>query len=304
MAEPLILEIKGNSLDDGPGIRTTVFFKGCPLDCSWCHNPESKRTAAEISFAAGECIACGACLEACPSGAVSSSEAARIDRSRCDVCGACARECPSGALRVVGRAMTVEEVVREVVKDKPFFDTSRGGATLSGGEPAMFMEYCSQLARALEHSGVRTIVETCGLFDASEFERRVLPHLEAVYFDLKVLDEAAHRAHCGASNRVILENFQSLMTACPRAGVELLARIPLVPGITATGSNLRKLAGFLSASGVKRVALLEYNPLWVEKEIKLGRAGSAGAGEEMRSWMDRAQVARCREIFSDFEICS
>ena len=299
---PLILEIKGNSLDDGPGIRSVVFFKGCPLDCSWCHNPESKRTVAEMSYDPAECVGCDACLDACGRGALSRDGAHFIDRDRCDMCLECVEACPSGALSRVGKPMSVQEVAAEIEKDLPFFRTSGGGATMSGGEPTMFPSFLARLVGRLEEGGVGSIVETCGYYDAGAFERELLPLLDAVYFDLKIMDDEVHRRECGVSNERILENFERLGRECARRGTELLPRVPLIPGVTATPANLRAIADFLKSCGAARVALLEYNPLWLEKSAKLGcttrRAGEAA----MRSWMPREDVQECRRAMAGLEV--
>jgi len=300
--EPLILEVKGNSLDDGPGIRTVVFFKGCPLDCSWCHNPESKRTAAEVSYDSAECVLCDACVKACERGALSHTGTHFIDRDKCDMCLQCVEACPSGALSRVGKAMSVEEVAREVEKDLPFFRTSGGGATMSGGEPTMFMDFLARLLARLEEDGVHTIVETCGQFDPDEFEREILPPLGAVYFDLKIFDEELHRRECGVGNARILENFKRLTSECGRMGIELLPRVPLIPGVTATRENLEAIAGFLTSCGASRVALLEYNPLWLEKSAKLGRTSPRAAERAMKTWMPREEVQECGRAMHGLEI--
>ncbi len=297
---PLILEIKGNSLDDGPGIRTVVFFKGCPLSCVWCHNPESKRPGPEISFDARACVGCDRCLEACREGALNRSNPAYVDRDRCTLCFECVDACPSGALSRVGRFMEVPEVVSAVLKDLPFFSTSGGGVTLSGGEPALFMDYCSSLLEGLKSEGVHTLIETCGLFDIDEFDSKLLPHVDTVYFDLKIVDPAAHREQCGTRNDVILENFTRLFERSLDGGLELLPRVPLIPGITATGANLAAVASFLREQGATKVAVLEYNPLWVEKNLKIG--GERPAGRAWDSWMEREAVRRCRDAFAGLEI--
>lgn len=299
---PLILEIKGNSLDDGPGIRTVVFFKGCPLDCSWCHNPESKKTVAELSFDEVECVGCERCIASCVKGALSLDIPGRVERPMCDVCGACVQVCPSKALSVVGRKMDVEDVAREVARDKAFFDTSGGGVTLSGGEPTMFMDFSSRLLERLRDSGIHTIVETCGLYDGELFDEYILPFADAVYFDLKIFDEEAHRRECGASNATILENFTALASRQRDEGFELLARVPLVPGITATPENLAQLAGFIRTCGMDRVALLEYNPLWLEKAKKLGRPSPFEGNSSMGEWMERDDVERCKAAFEGLQI--
>ncbi|MHB8896400.1 MAG: glycyl-radical enzyme activating protein [Candidatus Geothermincolia bacterium] len=299
---PLILDIKGNSLDDGPGIRTVVFFKGCPLDCSWCHNPESKKTVAELSFDESECVGCGECFDACGKGALSKEVPGRIERAMCDVCGLCAEVCPSKALSVIGRKMDVNEVVREVEKDKEFFKTSGGGVTLSGGEPTLFMDYCSRLLKRLRGSGMHTIVETCGQFDLELFEEYVLPEVDSVFYDLKIYDGGLHRRECGVSNEKILGNFKALVGACQATGKELLPRIPLVPGITATSGNLRDLARFILDSGASRAALLQYNPLWLDKNRKLGGSSPHDSSRDMREWMSRAEVEACRAAVDGLEL--
>ena len=299
---PLILEIKGNSLDDGPGIRSVVFFKGCPLSCAWCHNPESKRSGQEISFDAGECMGCDACLEACEEGALDRSRPGFVDRERCTLCFRCADACPSGALSPVGRYMEVGEVLREVEKDLPFFRTSGGGVTLSGGEPTLYMDYARDLLRGLGDMGVHTIVETCGYFDAGEFAEKMLPWTDAVYFDLKLFDPEEHRRHCGAPNGIILENFARLQRAAAEGGFSLLPRIPLVPGITAGEGNLSALASFLRESGAEEVALLPYNPLWFDKGRKIGRESPLQEQAATSTWMKPSEVERCRSFFAGFSL--
>ena len=158
---PLILDIKGNSLDDGPGIRSVIFFKGCPLSCVWCHNPESKKTGAEIAFDGGRCIDCGTCREVCPEKALSRENPFYIDRSRCPLCFDCVQACPSGALEQVGKEMSINEILEKIVPDKPFFEVSDGGVTLSGGEPTLFMDFAAKLLVALKQQKIHTLVETC-----------------------------------------------------------------------------------------------------------------------------------------------
>lgn len=299
---PFVLEIKGNSLDDGPGIRTVIFFKGCPLSCSWCHNPEGKRVAQEISFDAAECVGCGTCLNTCREGALDRRDPEYIDRKSCTLCFDCADACPSGALARVGRYMAVEEVAAAVERDIPFFRTSGGGVTLSGGEPLLFMDYTSLLLNHLKEMGVDSLIETCGHWDLEEFEKKILPWAGTIYFDLKIFDPNEHKKHCGIDNSLILENFKKLHAAYLTGGMRIMPRIPLIPGITATDANLRDLAGFLKESGVDEVALLEYNPLWIEKSRKVGRANLLARKESMTTWMKAAEVRRCRAIFEGFKV--
>ncbi len=293
----LILEIRGNSLDDGPGIRSVVFFKGCPLSCLWCHNPESKRVSVEIAHDAMECVGCGSCISVCAEGALSKKNARFIDRARCTLCFKCTEVCPSGALSRVGREMPVDEVLREALRDKPFFDTSGGGVTLSGGEPAMHMEYAARLLRALKENGVHTLIETCGYFEFGEFETMLLPYLDTVYFDVKIIDSRRHRAYTGAGNERILENLQGLHRIAAGSSFSLLPRTPLVPGITDTEENLEGIARFLRGLGMRSVMLLPYNPLWREKAAKLGIEHPDQGRKEMTRFMDKEWLRRCSEIF-------
>jgi pyruvate formate lyase activating enzyme len=295
---PLVLEIRGNSLDDGPGIRSVVFFKGCPLSCAWCHNPESKSVHAEIAFDAGECVGCDTCMSACGRKALSRKNAGFIDRNKCDLCFACADVCPSGALARVGREMSAGEIRSALLRDRPFYDTSGGGVTLSGGEPALYIGFISALLKTLRKDGIHTLIETSGFFDYAAFAARVLPYVNAVYFDIKLIDESAHWKYAGVPNTRILENFTRLHADAARAHFELLPRTPLVPGITDTDSNLAGIADFLARLGVKRAALMQYNPLWHDKAAKIGAADRYANDPAMSAWMDKDNLRRCRDIFA------
>ncbi len=299
---PLILEIKGNSLDDGPGIRSVVFFKGCPLACVWCHNPESRSPAAEIAFDSDRCVDCGECRKICPDEALSKSHRVYVDRGKCRLCFACTEVCPSGALERVGKQMSVEEILTQVLPDKPFFDTSGGGLTLSGGEPTLYMDFVSDLLRMAKVHGLHTLLETCGGFELPRFMELLYPYLDAIYFDLKLMDRAAHKKYCGLSNERIIANFKQLIIATHRDGKILLPRTPLVPGITDGEENLRAMAEFLSGLGVKRAALLAYNPLWHEKNRKLGHETPYAHDPAMTSFADTTRLERCRAIYREMGI--
>lgn len=296
MKQPLILELKGNSLDDGPGIRSVVFFKGCPLSCFWCHNPESKRPDAELSFAASECIGCGTCLETCGRKVLSKADPFYIDRSQCDLCFDCAETCPSGALSRVGREMSTDEITNFVIRDKPFFDVSGGGVTLSGGEPTMFMEYAGELLRKLKAHGIHTLIETCGQFDFDKFERLALPYTDMIYYDIKLYDSSLHRFYCGVGNERILANFVKLVKLSKKEGFTIMPRTPLIPDITDTESNLESIATFLWQQEVKQTQLLLYNPLWYEKNLKLGLESHPSEGSKER-WQSREKLTGCEKIF-------
>lgn len=295
----LIFEIKGNSLDDGPGIRTVVFFKGCPLSCLWCHNPESKKSLPEISFDPEKCVGCDSCLAVCPRRALDRTNPMFVDRTQCTLCMECTQVCPSTALSPVGRYLSIAEVMVEIEKDLPFYQTSGGGVTLSGGEPTLFMGFASQLLRMIKERGIHTLLETCGFFDYSRFMELLYPHLDAIYYDIKLFDPGEHKRFCGVSSETILENFAKLSAACARDNREILPRIPLVPGITATRENLGSIARFLKGLNVQKVALLPYNPLWLSKLTMLGQPRRTGLSEE---WMTGPEIEECRRIFSDFSI--
>ncbi len=299
---PLVVDIKGNSLDDGPGIRTVVFLKGCPLACVWCHNPECRSPLPELAFAAAQCIECRTCVDACSDAAIVFDECNRVDRTRCTLCGRCAEVCPAQALSMLGGEMTVEAIAAEALKDKPFFDASGGGVTVSGGEPTLHMGFLSELLEAMKLHGLHTLVETCGLFSFDRFVEQILPWVDSIYFDLKLFDPALHQRFCGVSNERILDNFTRLHAMSPAQGFEVLPRVPLVPGITATRENLELISAFLHDLGVRAARLLPYNPTWRDKEQRLGCAGPASALALPMTWMPGAEVAECARIFTQRDI--
>lgn len=198
-ATPLIFDIRRFALDDGPGIRTTVFFKGCPLACAWCHNPESQNPAAEIAFRGEICIECGECREICPQGAIHQPGTTRIERQRCDACGRCAEHCPTTALRLVGEPIGVEALLEALIRDRLFYETSGGGVTFSGGEPTIHADFLADILPRLRRHGIHITLQTCGHFDSDCFRRLLLPHLDLIHYDLKLADPALHRRHTGRS---------------------------------------------------------------------------------------------------------
>lgn len=293
----LILEIKGNSLDDGPGIRTVVFFKGCPLSCVWCHNPESKSRQVEISFDSKACIGCNTCIDTCSKDALSRDLPNFIHRDRCDLCFDCVAPCPSEALTAVGKEMSINDVLQVILKDKPFFKTSGGGVTLSGGEPLWNMAYVSGLIQELARENVPTLIETCGLFNFTQFEALILPYVHTIYMDIKLINPDEHRTYCGTDNTVILKNFQKLHQLSQEKGFELLPRVPLIPDITDTDSNLQGIAQFLVKTGAEKIQLLAYNPLWHEKCDKIGAENQYKNIEIMTQWIPGRKVEYSKKIF-------
>jgi len=297
-----ILEIKGNALDDGPGIRSVIFVKGCPLSCVWCHNPESKKTRPEIAYDARACIQCNDCIETCQQKALSHKNPFFIDRNICQTCFNCVDICPTGALSRVGTYMDTEDIILEIEKDLPFFETSNGGVTFSGGEPTLYVDSLSELMQRFRSRGIHTLLETCGYFQWDSFRKKVLPYVDMIYFDIKLMDSKAHQKYCGKSNTLILSNFSKLIREIQNTKIVLLPRIPLIPNITATPKNLKSLAAFLKDHQVGHVQLMEYNPLWVEKNAKMGIINSFAARKEMNQWMPTSEMDQFNDIFLDSDI--
>jgi pyruvate formate lyase activating enzyme len=302
MQDPLILDIKGNSLDDGPGIRSVIFFKGCPLSCVWCHNPESKKATPEISFDGTECVACDTCINLCPQHACSRENRFFIDRDRCDLCFACVADCPSGALAKVGREMSIDEIVAKVKNDIPFYKNSGGGVTLSGGEPTLFMDFLSELLKRLKAVGIQVLLETCGLFKLDAFIEKILPYMEIIYFDIKMIDPKKHQLYCGVPNETILENFTKLNKMSVQAGFQIVPRTPLIPGITATPENLSGIADFLHNQGVNQTQLMAYNPLWFDKNKKIGAACPLENDTDKGAWIPQEKIVEYKAIYKEYGI--
>jgi pyruvate formate lyase activating enzyme len=292
VATPLIFDIKRYSLEDGPGIRTTVFFKGCNLHCRWCHNPEAIDPRPEIGFYPRDCISCGDCVKTCPAGACSLENPVRIQRDRCDRCGECAAACPSRALRLLGRRYTAEALLSSILKDWKFYEVSGGGVTLSGGEPTLYLDYAAKILRKLQQLGLHTAVQTNGFFVWEEFRAKLLPHLDLVMMDVKVADACQHREYTGRDHAPVWANLEHLLAAKPTC---LLPRIPLIPGFTATPDNLQALSSRLRALGVSRCVLLPYNATWFDKADAIGKPASPGLPTRL---MTAAELAACREIFA------
>jgi len=292
---PLVAEIKRNSLDDGPGIRSVVFFKGCPLACVWCHNPECVSAGPEIIYRPDPCVGCGSCKEVCKEGAIGEQGPAAIDREKCNLCGDCADECPSGALSMIGKYYEPDELVEVVARDKAFYDNSGGGVTLSGGEPTLVMDYTSEVAQKLKERSIRVLVETCGDFDWERFEKKLLPYVDQVFVDIKLCDETQHKKFTGRGNERIKKNIERLVEL---DSTQTLVRVPLIPEVTATRENLEAIAAWMRGRNLKRVALLPYNPLWITKAKGLGQS----LKYERDSWMSKDEREDVKRIFEGFEI--
>ena len=279
----IVFNMQRYSIHDGPGTRTLVFLKGCPLRCGWCSNPESQSPRPEILFEPERCSACGACVPACPEELHSlragpSGTAHLVDRAAsCRGCGACADECPNGALRVSGRSMSVGEVVDAVMRDAPFYWQSGGGVTLSGGEATMQAAFAREVLMACRGDGVHTALETCGMADWETF-RELAPHVDLFLYDIKHMDDEANRRLTGAGNRRILDNLRGLF----RMGKKVLIRMPLIPGLNDDPAGLEAAFAMLreeAARGadIAGVELLPYHRYGEGKYRQLGRAYPCGA---------------------------
>ncbi|MFX0019475.1 MAG: glycyl-radical enzyme activating protein [Candidatus Hermodarchaeota archaeon] len=292
--QTLIVDIKRNALDDGPGIRTLIFFKGCPLSCVWCQNPEAKSPFQEISFDKNDCAQCKKCLEVCNQNAIKFSYEYRIDRSLCNLCGECIEICPNNAINFVGKQYQIDELVEIVLKDKIFYENSGGGVTLSGGEPLYHIEYTHKLLKKLQENKIHSCIETCGYYNQDLFNELILPNLDLIYFDLKILNPKLHIQYCKAKNDKILSNFEDLIK---KRDIEVLPRIPLIPNITATNENLMDLVNYLKSLNIKKIGLLPYNPLWHSKPEKIGIKPLYNHLE----WLNKEDKKRIKSIFREFE---
>ena len=265
-SEALVFDIQRFSLHDGPGIRTLVFFKGCPLRCQWCQNPEGLFGYPEIAFYGNLCIACGACQKACPNGGIVYGGEERILRDLCQRCGKCAEACYAEALRVVGHRYTPEQLLQEVLRDEPFYRTSGGGVTISGGEPTMQPEALLELLKLCKEAKLHTALETCGFADWRILEA-ALPYLDLVLYDIKAVPAGLHRELTRQDNVRILDNLRRLVAA----DMKVIPRLPLVPTMTARPENLEAIAAFLAELGLHEIHLLPYHRLG---ESKLPRLNS------------------------------
>jgi len=295
--QALITNIEGNSQADGPGIRSVVFFKGCPLNCFWCHNPESKKIEPELWWDREKCIGCGECIKVCPERAISQDNPFFINRNICKLCFKCAEICPFIALRRVGKKMSIDEIVQQVIRYKPFFDTSGGGVTLSGGEPTLFMEFTSALLKRFKEEKIHTLLETAGLFDLKQFKLLILPYVDMMFFDIKLFDASLHEHYCGVENNRILHNFILLKKEALSGNFDLLPRTPLIPGITDTKKNIQAIANFYNKHRVKKITLLPNNPVWINKLEKLGQKEKFDNNDRIRKFYDKEKEKKIKDLF-------
>jgi len=269
MSQPLVFDIKRYSINDGPGIRTTIFFKGCPLNCQWCHNPESISPKVQKLFTAAKCIGCGECCRVCPVSACSlTPDGVVTDSDLCTLCGKCAEVCPTLATEMSGRYYSVAELLEVVKKERPFFDQSGGGVTFSGGEPLLYPEFLIEVLEACGRQGVHRAVDTSGFVKKATL-LEVAQHTDLFLYDLKMLDAEKHKRYTGVDNRLILDN----LAALAEYGAEVQVRIPLIGGVNDDDDSVAAMATYIAdLPGEKRaVSILPFHDVARGKDEKLGQ---------------------------------
>ena len=266
---PLIFDIQRSSFEDGSGIRTIVFFKGCPLKCAWCHNPESQSVNQEILWHDDLCRNCNMCYITCKKKAIRNNrDNYKVDKTTCKVCGECIDACNYNALKIVGQQFTVESLINIILKDKTYFKISGGGVTFSGGEPLMFMEFLSNVCKKLKDENIDVTIQTCGFFNFDKFKKYISPYIRTIYFDLKIADDKLHREYTNKSNALILENLNKLFS--PKKH-KIIIRTPLIKGITDTSDNLSRIKEIIMKFDHDGYEELLFNDSYHKKLKALGR---------------------------------
>lgn len=261
-----IFNIQKFSVHDGPGIRTTVFFKGCPLTCMWCHNPESQNIGCEILYNEDKCILCGNCVRACKNGAIEIIQNKLItNMDKCTFNGDCVICCIQNARQIAGKLYTVDEVLKEVLKDKVFYKNSDGGVTLSGGEPLVQADFVENLLIKLKSENIHTAVDTCGAVDFKVLER-ISKYTDLFLYDIKLMDDEKHKLYTGASNKTIIDNLIKLT----KIHNNIYLRLPLIEGINDDEKNITDIIKLLENLNIKRIYLLPYHDIAQHKYKKLG----------------------------------
>lgn len=256
MNKAIFFDIQRNSFVDGPGIRTTVFFKGCNLKCAWCHNPESQSAKPQMMFYKDKCTGCGKCKSVCP-----------YHLEQCELCGKCTLYCPVDARKVCGKEHTVDEVLKEVLKDKAFYETSGGGVTFSGGECMLQIDFLAEILKKCKENGIHTAVDTAGHIPFESFEK-ILPYTDLFLYDIKIFDSQKHKQYVGVGNELILENLKKLF----ERKVKLWIRIPIIPDVNDSIEEIQKIKDFLKTIGTpEKIELLPYHAMGENKYRAIGK---------------------------------
>lgn len=261
-----IFNIQKFSVHDGPGIRTTVFFKGCPLKCLWCHNPESQNINTQILYDRDKCVLCGTCEKICPKKAIKIENNKLTTDESCDCCGQCVIYCIQGARQIAGKVYTVDDVMKEVLKDRVFYEKSSGGVTLSGGEPLIHIDFVEELLKKLKDNNIHTAVDTCG---AVSFEnlKRAAKYTDVFLYDIKLMDDEKHVEFIGMSNKLILENIRKLSEIHNNINL----RMPIIEGVNGDEEHIIKTIEFIEGLNISKVNLLPYHDIAKHKYKKLGK---------------------------------
>ena len=273
--EATIFDIQRNSFVDGPGIRTTVFFKGCNLKCKWCHNPESQSSKRQMMFYKDKCTGCGKCLEVCPN-----------NLEKCDFCGRCELFCPADARKICGRTYSVDEVFAEVIKDKLFYDNSNGGVTFSGGECMLQIDFLCEILKKCKENGIHTAVDTAGNVPWEYFEK-IMPYTDMFLYDVKCISDDLHTDGTGVSNKHILENLRGLSD---KFDGSIFIRIPLIGGFNDSEDEISKINSFLKNINCDKIELLPYHAMGEHKYTALDMASHTFCVP------DESKIAKFKEI--------
>lgn len=272
--EGIVFDIQHYSIHDGPGIRTNVFVKGCPLRCRWCQNPESQSVKPQLMYRMEPCVGCGACVPRCPRQAIRLEEGKVItDRTRCNGCGACVSVCPAEAREITGEPMTAQAVLEKVIQDKLFYDTSGGGVTMTGGEILAQPDFVAAVLKLCKENGLHTAIETCGYGSWEELDQ-ILDYTDLALYDVKHMNSEKHKEGTGAGNERILENLARLSG---EKNIPVIVRVPLIPGFNDTEENMRQMAAFIKEKlpTCQEVNLLPYHKLGEGKKEQLERENAA-----------------------------
>ena len=262
-----IFNIQKFSIHDGPGIRTTVFFKGCPLQCIWCHNPESQNSGKEILYDKNKCTLCGSCIKICQNNAIELKDNdLEINMDKCTFCGDCTVCCINSAKQIAGKEYTVDEVMKEVLKDRVFYKNSKGGVTLSGGEPLIYAAFVEELLMKLKKENIHTAVDTCGAVDFKVLES-ISEYTDLFLYDIKSMDEEKHILYTGVSNKNIIENLIKLS----KIHNNINLRLPIIEGINADENHIFEILKLIKNTNIKKINLLPYHDIAMHKYEKLGR---------------------------------